>query len=125
MLAEWSFADLLWGMLAFFFWFLAIWIVITIFGDIFRRSDLTGGEKAGWIFLLFILPIIGALIYMNSRPKVMTEQDRLIEESQEAQRRFEGYSAADEVAKLAKLHDEGKITTEEYAHLKRKAMLQF
>ena len=124
MLAEWSFGDLLWGMLVFFFWFMAIWIFITIFGDIFRRNDLSGGAKAGWIFVLFILPFLGALIYVVTRPK-MTEQDRqLIEQSQEARRRVEGYSAADEVAKLAKLRDEGKITAEEYEELKRKAMIQ-
>ena len=124
MLAEWSFGDLLWGMLVFFFWFMAIWIFITIFGDIFRRNDLSGGEKAGWIFVLFILPFLGALIYVVTRPK-MTEQDRqLIEQSEEARRRVEGYSAADEVAKLAKLRDEGKITAEEYEEMKRKAMIQ-
>ena len=55
----------------------------------------------------------------------MTEQDKeLIERSQEARRRVEGYSAADEVAKLAKLRDAGEITAEEYQELKRKAMLQ-
>ena len=124
MLAQWSFGDLMWGMLVFFFWFMAIWIFIAIFGDIFRRNDLSGGAKAGWIFVLFILPFLGALIYMVTRPK-MTEQDRqLIEQSQEARRRVEGYSAADEVAKLAKLRDEGKITAEEYEELKRKAMIQ-
>ena len=124
MLAELDFGDLLWSMLAFFFWFMAIWIFITIFGDIFRRNDLSGGAKAGWIILLFVLPFLGALVYMIARPK-MTEQDRqIIERSQEAQRRVEGYSAADEVAKLAKLRDEGKITAEEYEDLKRKAMIQ-
>jgi hypothetical protein len=123
-LAEWTFGDALWAMLAFFFWFMAIWIFIAIFGDIFRRNDLSGGAKAGWIILIFVLPFLGALIYMIARPK-MTEQDReLIERSQEAQRRVEGYSAADEVAKLAKLRDEGKITPEEYEELKRKAMIQ-
>jgi hypothetical protein len=39
--------DLLWAMLA-FFWFM-IWIFITAFGDIFQRDDLSGWGKAGWI----------------------------------------------------------------------------
>ena len=38
--------DILWAMVAFFFWFMAIWIFISIFGDIFRRNDLTGMAKA-------------------------------------------------------------------------------
>ena len=124
MLAEWTFGDLLWGMLVFFFWVMAIWIFIAVFADIFRRNDLSGVAKAGWILLIFIVPFLGALIYMIARPK-MTDQDKqLIEQRQEAQRRVEGYSVADEVAKLAKLRDEGKITAEEYEELKRKAMIQ-
>jgi hypothetical protein len=42
----------------------------------------------------------------------------------ERERRASGYSAADEVAKLAKLRDEGKITAEEYEQLKAQAMMQ-
>ena len=124
MLADWNLGDALWAMLVFFFWFMAIWIFITIFADIFRRNDLSGGAKAGWILLIFIVPFIGALIYMIARPK-MTEQDKqMIEQAQEAQRRIEGYSAADEIAKLATLRDSGKITAEEYEDMKKKAMLQ-
>jgi len=60
---------------------------------------------------------------MIARPK-MTEQDKeMMEQAQEAQRRAEGYSAADEVAKLAKLRDEGKITAEEYEEMKKRAMM--
>jgi hypothetical protein len=110
-------------MLVFFFWFMAIWIFISIFADIFRRNDLSGWAKAGWIFLIFIVPFLGALIYVIARPK-MTEQDKeMIEQAQEQQRRMSGYSSADEIAKLAALRDEGKITAEEYEEMKRKAMM--
>jgi uncharacterized membrane protein len=120
---EWTFGSVLWAMIVFFFWFMLIWMFIAVFADIFRRDDLSGGAKAGWIILIFILPLIGILIYMIARPK-MTEQDkREMEQMQEAQRRVEGYSAADEVAKLAALRDEGKITPEEYEEMKRKAMM--
>ena len=123
MLADYSFGDFIWSMFVFFFWFMAIWIFIAIFGDIFRRNDLSGWAKAGWIVLLFAVPFLGALIYTIVRPK-MTEQDReMIEQAQEAQRRISGYSSADEIAKLAKLRDEGKITAEEYEDMKRKAMI--
>ena len=70
MLADWNMGDVFWTMLVFFFWFMAIWIFITIFADIFRRQDLSGGAKAGWIFLIFILPFFGALIYIISRPQM-------------------------------------------------------
>ena len=120
---EWSFGNVLWTMIVFFFWFMFIWMFIAIFADIFRRDDISGGVKAGWIILIVILPFIGILIYMIARPK-MTEQDRqMLVAAQEQQRRISGYSAADEVAKLAKLRDEGKITPEEYEAQKAKALL--
>jgi hypothetical protein len=124
MLAEWSFGDVLWGMLVFFFWFMAIWIFITVFADIFRRNDLSGWGKGGWVLLIFVVPFLGALIYLIARPKMTAQDKELIERSQEAKRRVEGYSAADEVAKLAKLRDAGEITAEEYEEMKRKAMLE-
>ena len=54
----------------------------------------------------------------------MTEQDQEeLEQMQEAQRRVAGYSAADEVAKLAALRDAGTITPEEFEELKKKALI--
>ncbi len=124
MLAEFGLGELLWSMLVFFFWFMAIWIFITIFADIFRRRDLSGAAKAGWIVLLFVLPFLGALIYLIARPK-MTDQDKEeLDKYQEAQRRLQGYSPAEEIDKLAKLRDEGKISAEEYEKLKSKAMME-
>ena len=75
MVAEYGFGDFLWTMLAFFFWFMLIWMFIAVFADIFRRRDLSGGAKAGWILLIFILPLFGILIYVIARPSV-TDQDR-------------------------------------------------
>jgi Tfp pilus assembly protein PilO len=116
--------DVLWSMLAFFFFFMAIWIFIAVFADIFRRNDISGWGKAGWVILIFIVPFLGALIYLIARPK-MTEQDKEeMAKMKEAQRRIEGYSAADEVAKLAKLRDEGTISAEEYEQMKKQAMLE-
>lgn len=120
---EWSFGSFLWATVVFFFWFIFIWMFITIFADIFRRDDLSGGAKAGWIILIVLVPFLGILIYMIARPK-MTEQDKeMVAAAQEQRRRLEGYSAADEIAKLATLRDEGKITPEEYEAMKAKALL--
>ncbi len=123
MIAEFDLGDLLWSMLVFFFWFMAIWIFIGVFADILRRRDLSGVAKAGWILLIFVLPLLGVLIYMIARPR-MTEQDREdMARTQEAQRRVSGFSAADEIEKLTKLRDAGQISAEEYEDLKRKAMM--
>jgi uncharacterized membrane protein len=121
--SELNFGEFLWAMVVFFFWFMVIWIFIAVFGDIFRRNDLSGWGKAGWIFLIFIVPFLGALIYMIARPK-MTEQDRqMAAQYEERQRRLTGYSSADEVEKLAKLRDAGELTAEQYEEMKRRAMM--
>jgi len=121
---EWTFGSVLWAMVVFFFWFMLIWMFIGVFADIFRRNDLSGGAKAGWLLLIFIVPLFGILIYLIARPK-MTEQDKeMMAAMQERERRATGYSAADEVAKLAKLRDEGKITAEEFERMKQQAMMQ-
>ena len=116
--------DVLWFMLAFFFWFMVIWIFIAVFGDIFRRDDLSGWAKAGWIVLIFLVPFLGALIYVIARPEVTDQDRRLARAALERDRRVSGYSAADEVAKLAGLRDAGQLTAEEYETLKRQAMLE-
>ena len=119
---EWSFGNVLWSMFVFFFWVMFIWMFIAIFGDIFRRDDLSGWGKAGWIFLIFVLPFLGILIYMIARPK-MTEQDkRMIAQAQEQQRRLSGFSPADEISKLSVLRDEGKISPQEFETLKQRAL---
>jgi predicted membrane channel-forming protein YqfA (hemolysin III family) len=121
---EWTFGSVFWAMVVFFFWVLVIWMFIAVFADIFRRNDLSGWAKVGWILLIFIVPLIGILIYVIARPK-MTEQDRqMMMEAQERERRASGYSSADEIAKLARLRDEGKITAEEYESMKQQAIMQ-
>ena len=120
---EWGLGSVLWTMIIVFFWIMVIWMFIAIFADIFRRNDLSGWAKTGWILLIFIVPFLGILIYVIARPK-MTEQDKqMLMQAQEAQRRMQGYSAADEVAKLATLRDDGKITAEEYEDMKKRAMM--
>jgi hypothetical protein len=119
---DWTFGDVIWTMIVFFFWFMFIWMFIAIFSDIFRRDDLSGWGKAGWILLIVVLPFLGILIYMIVRPK-MTEQDRrMVAEVQERERRLSGYSAADEIAKLAKLHEEGKLSDADFEKLKARAL---
>jgi hypothetical protein len=50
------------------FYFVATWLVIMfhVILDIFRRDD-SGVLKAGWLFIVFILPIFGVLAYVIAR----------------------------------------------------------
>jgi len=96
MLADYDFGDFLWTTIVFFFWFMLIWMFIMVFADIFRRRDLSGGAKAGWILLIFILPLFGILIYVIARPSV-TDQDREMASAAAAQG-ASGYSSPEHSA---------------------------
>jgi ABC-type multidrug transport system fused ATPase/permease subunit len=113
-----GFWDILWSMVVFFFWFMLIWIWISLFADIFRRDDLSGGWKAIWILVLFILPLLGALIYIIARPKATPQDVRMMAQAEAASKAAGGVSTADELAKLAQLRDAGTISVPEYEKLK-------
>ncbi len=95
MLADFGFGDLMWSMLVFFFWVALIWMFIAVFADVLRRRDLSGGAKAGWILLIFILPLFAILIYVIVRPTV-TDQDR--ERAMAAEGRPSAYSGPEHFA---------------------------
>ena len=105
-----------------FFLILAFWIFIAIFADIFHRTDISGGAKAGWIFLIFILPFLGCLIYIVARPKVTPGDVQTMARADAAAKAVAGVSTADELAKLQQLKDAGTITQAEYDQLKAKAI---
>ena len=112
-----TFGDIFWSLIVFYFWFMIIWIFIRIFADIFHRNDLTGVMKVIWIIVLFVLPFLGALIYMLMRKP--TEQDvQEMAQAQEMQKRAAGYSSAEEIAKLQALlglrcHHPGRVRRRE------------
>jgi hypothetical protein len=99
-----------------------IWIFISLFGDIFRRNDLSGGTKAIWIIVLCLLPFLGALIYIVARPKVTPQDVQMMAQAEAAQKAVAGVSTADELAKLQQLKSSGVITEPEYEALKKKAI---
>ena len=112
-LAETTFLDVFWYSILFFFWIMAIWIFIAIFGDIFRRNDLSGGWKAIWILLLILLPFLGALIYVISRPKVTPQDVTMMAQADAGMKAAAAVSTADELAKLQQLKESGAITVPE------------
>jgi hypothetical protein len=69
--SDFGLGDLLIAMIAFSFMFMFIWMFIGIFADIFRRHDLSGAAKAGWVLVIFLLPLLGILIYLIARPSVV------------------------------------------------------
>lgn len=116
--------DLFWSMLWFFLFFLWIWLLISLFADIFRSDDLSGWGKAGWVIFLVVIPWLGALVYLIARGGSMQERSLAELASREKATRSYiqevagGSSTADELAKLASLRDSGVLTDEEFTQQK-------
>lgn len=121
-LAETTFLDVFWWMIVMFFWVMAIWLFIALLGDVMRRNDLSGAAKAGWIIFMIVLPFLGALIYIITRPKMTAQDVQMMARSEAAYRAASGVSSADELAKLGELRAQGVINDQEYEDLKRKTL---
>jgi hypothetical protein len=115
-------------MLWFFLFVIWIWILISIFADIFRSHDIGGGVKALWIIFIIIFPLIGVIVYLIARGSSMHE--RSVQRAQQAQTQFDAYvrqtagssSVASQLADLAKLRDSGAITEDDYEKAKAKVL---
>jgi len=114
--------EFFWYMFVFYLFFMVLWMFIQVFADIFRRENLTGWGKTGWILLLFALPFLGILIYMIVRPKNTEQDQRMMAEAQAMQSRMIGGSATDDIAKAKALLDSGAITQAEFDTIKAKAL---
>jgi hypothetical protein len=128
--ASYPFLDVLWTMIVIFAWVIWFWLLITVFSDLFRRSDISGWGKAGWIILVVVLPYFGVFIYLIAQHQGMTE--RSMAQAQRQQSQFDDYvksvattgggGAAAEIEKAKQLLDSGAITQAEFDSLKAKAL---
>jgi hypothetical protein len=120
--AETTFLDFFWYLIATFFWVMAIWLFVVLIGDVFRRDDLSGWAKAAWSLFIVVLPFLGAIIYIATRPKVTAGDIRLATRAEAASQAVAGVSTADELAKLGQLRSQGVLDDSEYEDLKRKTL---
>jgi ABC-type multidrug transport system fused ATPase/permease subunit len=122
--------DIFWTMLEFFLFFVWIWLLIVVFGDIFRSHDMGGVAKAVWVIFLIIFPILGVLIYLLVRGGSMHERaERAMAQQQKAFNDYvrhasgvPAHSSADELTKLADLKEKGVITDAEFEAQKAKIL---
>ena len=125
---EFGVGQVLWSMLWFFLFFMWIWLVFAIFGDIIRDKSLSGGKKALWTIFIIFLPFLGIFVYLIARGGSMAERQIQAAQTQEAQFREYVQDAAgsadpaSQLATLADLHDRGKLTDEEFAAEKARLM---
>jgi hypothetical protein len=126
--ADYPFLDVLWTLIIFFVWILWFWLLFTVFVDIFRRSDLSGWGKAGWLIFCIILPFLGVFVYLISQHEGMTQRNLATAKAQQQQfdqavREATGSGgAAAEIAKAKELLDSGAISQSEFDALKQKAL---
>ena len=115
------------GLFVFIIWF---WLLIVIFGDIFRSRDMGGGAKALWVIFIIILPFLGIFVYLIARGGKMHE--RAEQAAQQQQKAFDDYvkqaagasgdNSADQLAKLADLKAQGVLTDAEFEAQKAKIL---
>lgn len=126
--ADYPFMDVVWTMLIFFAWVIWFWLLITIFGDIFRRHDISGWGKAAWTIFVICLPYLGVFVYLIAQHQGMA--DRNLQQAQAAQSQLDDYvknvaasqGPAGEIEKAKQLLDSGAISQAEFEALKAKAV---
>ena len=126
--ADYPFLDVVWTMFIFFAWVIWFWILITVFGDIFRRRDTSGFGKVLWMIFVILVPYLGVFIYLIANHDGMTERN--IERAQAQRAHMDDYvksvagsgGAASEIEKAKGLLDSGAITQTEFDAIKQKAL---
>jgi Short C-terminal domain/Phospholipase_D-nuclease N-terminal len=126
-LATYTFGDSLLTVLEFAILFLWIWVAVGVVFDIFRSSDLSNWGKALWMLFIIIIPYIGVLAYLIVRGHTMHEHREQDRAKAEDFQRFETSGGAtssrvDELAKLAELHDRGKLSDAEFEQAKARLL---
>jgi uncharacterized membrane protein YcjF (UPF0283 family) len=129
-LGNYNFTSFLWDVLVIFAFVIWFWLLIVVFGDIFRRRDISGWGKAAWIILVIILPYFGVFIYLIAEHSGMAERNTQQVQAQQAVadqyiRSVSGSGGpASEIETAKNLLDSGAITQAEYDSIKAKALGQ-
>jgi len=114
----WNFLTDVLAIFAFVVWF---WLLVIIFGDLFRRHDISGWVKAIWVLALILTSYLSVFAYLITQGRGMAERNvQQAQQAREELRRVVGYSAADEIAKLDQLKKSGSISEAEFARLRAK-----
>jgi hypothetical protein len=124
---EYSPGDVFFSMLWFFLFFIWIWLLISVFADIFRSDDLSGWGKALWTVFVIVLPYLGVFVYLIARGKRMGEHalhdsTRREHEMRSYVQSVAGTSTAGEIERLAELQRNGAISEAEYQQAKAKLL---
>jgi cbb3-type cytochrome oxidase subunit 3 len=118
-----TFPNFLADVFSIFIFVLWFWLLVTIFGDLFRRHDISGWAKAIWVIALIVFSYLAIFIYLITQHRGMAaRQSQRAEQAREQLRQVVGFSAADEIEKLERLKSSGTISSEEYTRLRARAV---
>jgi predicted membrane channel-forming protein YqfA (hemolysin III family) len=118
-----TFTNFLVDVLSVFMFVVWFWLLITIFGDLFRRWDMSGLGKTFWVIVLLVLPYLGVFIYVISQGRGMAQrQNERVQQARDDLRQVVGFSVADELEKLERLKSTGAISNDEYTRLRARAV---
>jgi hypothetical protein len=127
--AEFGTGQVLWSMIWFFLFIIWLWLLIVVFGDIFRSRDLSGWAKALWTIFVIVLPYLGVFVYLIARGQKMHEHAEQSARQQDAAMRDyvrsvagPGGGAAEEINRLADLRDKGVISEDDFQRGKAKVL---
>jgi hypothetical protein len=126
--ATFGVGQVVYSILWFVLFFVEIWLMISVFIDIFRSHDLQGWAKALWVLLVLLLPIIGIIAYFIFRGDKMRVHQMQAQQLREPSRDYgrlssdDGESPAQELSRLADLRRDGMITEDEFQVLKSHIM---
>ena len=126
LLAAYGLGEALWTVFVIFFLVIFLMILFSIFGDLFRDHEMSGGAKALWVLALILFTPLAALIYLIVRGGGMAKRAQAAQA--EAQKEFDDYvkqtagGSAAEIAKAKELLDAGTISQEEFDSIKAKAL---
>jgi membrane protein implicated in regulation of membrane protease activity len=99
-------------------WF---WLIIIIYGDLFRRHDISGWGKALWVLALVLFSYLAIFVYLVTQGRGMAERNaQQAQQARDELRSIVGFSVADELTKLDQLKKSGSITEVEYGRLRAK-----
>ncbi len=106
------------GVFAFVVWF---WLLVVIYGDLFRRHDISGWGKALWVLVLILFSYFGIFAYLITQGRGMAKRNaQQAQQARDELRRIVGFSVADKITKLDQPKKSGSITDVEYGRLRAK-----
>ena len=126
--AEYPFLSILGTMVVFFGFVIWFWLLIRVFGDVFRRSDIGGWAKFFWSVFVIVIPLLGVLIYLIAQGEKIGERD--MEEAKVQKTEFDSYvreaagngGPSNEIAQAKQLLDSGAISQAEFDRIKQQAL---